>query len=157
VKRSPLLRKTQLRAKAPLKRGKPLVSRARLETRSALRRTRFKQKPPRQRTPEQGGDPEFLDFVRGLPCCVYGTPAPSHAHHETGNGRGKGQKAPDRRTMPMSARAHREFHDGKGHFEYWTAEARKLFQETEILRVQGLFGAYQAGARFTEVSDAASA
>lgn len=120
--------------------------------RTRLRRTRMKQKPPTLRPADQGGDGTYLDFVRGLPCCVYGTAAPSHAHHETGNGRGKGQKAPDNRTMPMSFRAHREFHDGKGHFEFWTADARRIWQEVEIQRVQDLFAAYQAGTRFTEVA-----
>ncbi len=76
--------------------------------------------------------------------------ARGHAHHETGNGRGKGQKAPDSRTMPMSFRAHREFHDAKGYFEYWTAEARRIWQDVEIQRVQELFAQYQAGARFLE-------
>jgi len=152
VKRSPLLRKTPLRAKSSLLTRSKLVSRTQLRATKPMRRTKLVSKPPKTRTAEQGGDEAYLDFVRGLPCCVYGTAAPSHAHHETGNHRGKGQKAHDRRTMPMSFRAHREFHDGKGYFEFWTAEARRIWQEVEIQRVQELFAAYQSGTRFTEVA-----
>lgn len=140
MKRSSLLRKT------PLARGS-----SRLVSAKPMKRSRLVSKV-KTRTAAQGGDEAYLDFVRGLPCCVYGTAAPSHAHHETGNGRGKGQKAHDRRTMPMSFRAHREFHDGKGHFEFWTAEARAIWQTLEIQRVQELFAAYQSGTRFTEVA-----
>jgi hypothetical protein len=152
MKRAPLLRKTPLRSKSRLVSRTQLKATATLARGKEMKRTRMKQKPPTPRTAEQGGDEAYLDFVRGLPCCVYGTAAPSHAHHETGNGRGKGQKAHDRRTMPMSARAHREFHDGKGYFEYWTAEARRIWQDIEIQRVQALHAAYQAGTRFTEVA-----
>lgn len=146
--------------RTPLQRKTPLVSKTRLEgsklpTRNKpMKRTRMKQKAPKLRTAAQGGYEAYLDFVRGLPCCVYGIAAPSHAHHETGNGRGKGQKAHDHRTMPLSARAHREFHDGKGYFEFWTAEARAIWQDIEIQRVEELFAAYQSGTRFTELQQA---
>lgn len=125
--------------KATLSRSKP------------LRRTRLVARV-KHRTAARGGDEAYLDFVRGLPCSVYWTAAPNHPHHETGSGRGKGQKAHDHRTMPMSFRAHREFHDGKGYFEYWTADARRIWQDLQIQRVQELYAAYQSGTRFTEVA-----
>lgn len=133
MKRSPLLRKTKLCAKTAL------ASRSKLETRKPIARTAMKRRSPKVRSAERGGDPEYLEFVRSLPCCVYGTPAPSHAHHEVGAGRGKGQKAPDARTMPMGFRAHREFHDGTGFCKGWSVEKRMEWQTSEIDRVRAVW------------------
>lgn len=136
MKRTELKRKTPLRSKSALKRGKPLVSRSRLETRSALRRTRMKQKAPRQRAAAEGGDPEYLAWIRTHPCCRCGARPPSHAHHEILNGRGKSQKAPDARTLPLCAACHDQFHAVTGRFHGFTREQRKDYQDTEITRLR---------------------
>src|SRR4051812_28875508 len=116
MKRSALLRRTPLaRGESKLARSKPLP-RAKLEPKSTLRRTRFKQKPAYQRTPEEGGDPVYLAWVRTHPCCRCGKHPPSHAHHEILNGRGKSQKAPDHRTLPFCEECHDQFHAVTGRF-----------------------------------------
>lgn len=110
-----------------------------------MKRSYLKRKKPmsrvaaKQRSAEEGGDEAYLAFIRSLPCCACGARAPSHAHHETGGGRGKGQKAPDRRTLPLCFRCHRQFHDLNGRFEGFTAEGKRVWQDLEILRCQELY------------------
>ena len=145
MKRSELRRKSPLRTKKPMKRGASPTTKTQLKRTTMLRKTRLKAKPPKQRTAEQGGDAIYLRFIRGLPCVVYGTPPPSHAHHEVGagkGGRGKSQKAPDRRTIPLSPRAHREFHDGLGFCKGWSKEKRRDWQDQEISRLQIMFATW---------------
>lgn len=135
MKRTPLLRKSPLKSKSRL------VSRSKLETRkpllrlSALKRSRVKQKAPRVRTAEQGGDADHLAFVRLQPCCACGAPPPNHAHHEIFGGRGKSQKAPDRRSLAFCAKDHADFHAGLGRFRGWTREQKRDFQDIEISRL----------------------
>lgn len=139
MKRSALVRKTPLRAKTRLESRSKLVTKRPLARVSELKRTAMKRKAPKVRAAERGGDAAYLTFVRSLPCCVYGAAAPSHAHHEIGGGRGKGQKAPDTRTMPLSFRAHREFHDGTGFCKGWSVEKRMEWQSSEIDRVRAIW------------------
>lgn len=103
-----------------------------------MRRTAMRRTPPPKRSAEDGGDEAYLEFVRSLPCCACGKPGPSHAHHETGAGRGKGQKAPDNRTIPLCFQCHRDFHQVGGRFDGFTFESKRLWQEMEIERVQEL-------------------
>lgn len=105
-----------------------------------MRRTAMLRHAKQARPPEEGGDEAYLDFVRSLPCCACGKNAPSHAHHETGGGRGKGQKAPDNRTMPLCFQCHREFHSVSGRFDGFTFDGKRMWQEMEIERVQELRG-----------------
>lgn len=84
---------------------------------------------------EREGDPEYLAWVRTLPCCAPSvtqcdSPPPQHPHHETGAG--MGMKAPDRRTMPLCWTHHRCFHDGMGPFAGWSTEERRRWQEERI-------------------------
>lgn len=138
MKRSELRRKTPLRSKKAMKRGASLSSKTQLKRTTLLRKTRLKAKPPKKRTVEQGGDESYLRFIRSLPCVVYGTAPPSHAHHKVAGGRGKGQKAPDRETIPLSPRAHDEFHAGRGFCKGWSKERRRDWQDQEIERLQAL-------------------
>ncbi len=143
MKRTELKRKTPLRPKTGLKRGKPLVSRTRLESGSTLRRTRFKQKVPRQRTAAEGGDPEYLAWIRTHPCCRCGACPPSHAHHEILNGRGKSQKAPDARSLPFCFGCHDQFHGVTGRFRGFTKEQRRDYQDIEITRLRAIWRGIQ--------------
>lgn len=127
-----------------LKRKTPLRACSSLATRKQLARTSFKRKAAKERAPSAGGDADYLNFIRGLRCCVYGALPPNHAHHESEAGRGKGQKAHDRRTMPMSFRAHREWHDHSGFCRGWSREKRRAFQDAEIERCQAMFAEWQA-------------
>lgn len=113
MKRTPLTRKT------PMKRSRPEF------------------KSPHKRTPEQGGDEEYLRWIRKLPCCVTGCAATgsSHAHHSTGAG--MALKAHDRETMPLCATHHRQFHDGRGYFLDWGRAQRRSWQAAQV-------GVYQA-------------
>lgn len=127
MKRSPLLRR------APLARGSN-----RLVSTKPMKRSRLVSKVPKPRAPERGGDPAYLAFVRTRPCCACGAPPPSHAHHKTLGGRGKGQKAPDRETLPFCFSCHDEFHGVRGRFSGATREQRRVFQDDEIARLNAI-------------------
>ncbi len=126
MKRSPLLRRT------PLARTSSLVTRSK-----PMRRTRLVSLV-KARSREQGGDPAYLAWVRTQPCCRCGARPPSHAHHEILNGRGKSQKAPDARTLPLCARCHDDFHAVTGRFAGFTREQRRDFQDVEITRLRAI-------------------
>lgn len=138
MKRSPLQRKTPLARTSGLLTSKPL------ERVSELKRTAMKRKAPKIRTASEGGDPEYLAFVRRQRCCACGSLPPSHAHHETLGGRGKSQKAPDRRTLPFCFGDHDDFHLVRGRFKGWSREKRKAFQEAEIDRLSGVWDYFKA-------------
>lgn len=104
-----------------------------------MKRSRFVKRPLPKRAAERGGDEEYLVFVRTLPCAFCSWYPPSHAHHETGGGRGKGQKAPDRRTLPFCHKCHRDFHDCHGVFEGYTAEMKRAWQDVAIQNTQWAF------------------
>lgn len=113
------MKRTALKRSTGLSRGKPMARKS--KTKQAARE----------------GDEAYLQFVRSLPCCVCGHDTePSHPHHMVGHLKGLGMKAPDRETMPLCFAHHRAFHDGVGHFAYWSREGRILWQETEIALVQ---------------------
>lgn len=72
--------------------------------------------------------PEYLDWVRTLPCCFCGM-TPSDAHHVIGMGwglSGMGMKAPDSYMMPLCRYHHGEVHKHPGlqaqqpHWLRWT-------------------------------------
>lgn len=132
MKRGPLLRKT------PLVRTSSLVTTKPLARSNLLRRTRLVSRV-KARTAEEGGDEAYLDFVRGLPCCACGTAPPNHPHHEILNGRGKSQKAPDRRTLSLCFDDHHDFHRGLRRFSGWTREQKRVFQDDEITRLQSIY------------------
>lgn len=97
---------------------------------------------PPKRSPSEGGDERYLDFIRSLLCCAPGprachAPAPQHPHHSTGAG--LALKAPDRETMPLCWHHHRAFHDGNGPFEHMTREDRRLWQEEMVGRCQRIW------------------
>jgi hypothetical protein len=82
-----------------MKRGKPL------ETRTELKRTRFKRKRRRPR-PEGHDDPDYIDFLHSLDCRVavhLGSrrfcDGPMTAAHV--GDRGVGQKCPDRQSVSL--------------------------------------------------------
>ena len=53
-------------------------------------------------------DPDYLAFIRTLPCCVCGRPGPSDPHH-LGSG-AVGAKASDYRTIPLCREHHNDAH-----------------------------------------------
>ena len=115
------------------------MKRAKLDRKQSLRRTKFLAKQAKARSADRGGDAQYLEWIRSLHCCVCRALPPSHAHHATLTGRGKGQKSHDRETMPLCFRCHRCFHDGTGSFEYWTREQRRLWQELQVAECLMLF------------------
>lgn len=68
--------------------------------------------------------PDYLRWLRGLPCVINGTYPVEAAHVSYANpdlghyGRGKGQKAGDRWCLPLSPEMHREQH-GMSEREFW--------------------------------------
>ncbi len=95
------------------------------------------------RTADEGGYAKYLAFVRLQPCCRCGARPPNHAHHEILNGRGKSQKAPDSRTLPLCARCHDDFHAVRGRFAGLTREQRQDFQDVEITRLRAIWDGIQ--------------
>jgi hypothetical protein len=95
MKRTPLARKSPLKAKAPMAR-KPIK-------RKAARK---------QSTDKRWRSEKYLAFVRSLPCCVCGT-TPCDPHHVIGLGwqlSGTGLTAPDSFAMPLCRACHDQVH-----------------------------------------------
>jgi hypothetical protein len=78
-----------------------------------------------------GDDPYWLARIRKQPCAMCGHGPPCDAHHAT-FGRGMGQRASDRETMPLCRVCHLNFHAGKGPFEGWDQEKRRSWQAEQI-------------------------
>lgn len=143
MKRAPLLRKTRLVAKKPLKRTSSLVSTTRLKasqllTRgNSLKRTVMKRKPRRARA---GDDPKYKAWIRSFPCVVPGLrPCKRADPHHIIDGRGEqrkgmGQTAADKDCFPLCRAHHEDLHHGTGFCKFWTKEKRRIFQEQEIER-----------------------
>ena len=67
--------------------------------------------PLGQKAPKQPDDPEHLEKVRSLPCCIcsaWGLPqtTPTEAHHCI-HGRHSQQRRPDRQAIPLCTDHHR--------------------------------------------------
>ena len=95
MKRTELKRKTPLKARTQMKRGGPVRARKGQARRSRAWRS-----------------PQYLAWVRTLPCCVCGAQGGNEAHHIKGVGHhsGAGMKAGDDLSMALCAEHHRELH-----------------------------------------------
>lgn len=100
-----------------------------------LKRTRMQRRPPPPRTRDEGGDPAYLERVRGLPCCARNLASRCggavQAHHHT-HDRGMSRKADDSRAMPLCAGHHGEFHAAAGAFKVLNQEARRVWQDEQV-------------------------
>lgn len=125
--------------RTPMKRGLPLARTGGLKRGGSLPRKRSK---PRRSS--RVIDKAHLAFVRTLPCCAPGCwrTGPSDPNHAT-EGRGLGQKADDRKTVPNCRRCHRAFHDGTGAFTGMTKEERRAWHAAEVEKVMALKQAVQ--------------
>lgn len=85
----------------------PLVRRTPLRARSPMHRSRIVRKRPRRGTPDAAAM-AYMGRVKALPCFVCGAPGPSHAHHIR-TGQGGAQRASDYLTIPLCW----EHHQGK--------------------------------------------
>jgi hypothetical protein len=101
-----------------------------------------------------GEDDAYLQWVRKRTCCACEAIAPSHPHHHThgrsdaclgchkphhgaGQGtRGKGTRAHDHDVMPLCWKHHRQFHDATGHFQGWSREQRRAWQDEQTQACQ---------------------
>lgn len=104
-----------------------------------IRKTPMKRTSSRKRTKDEGGDEDYLDWIRSLDCCMCGAKGPSHPHHSTGAG--MGLKSSDREAMPLCWRCHRHFHDNTGPFDGWHRAARRVWQELQVERCLSIFAA----------------
>lgn len=118
------------------------MKRTRLLRKQALRRTKALANQRKTKRENRVGDPEYLAFIRSLPCCVCRASPPSHPHHSTGAG--MGTKSSDRETMPLCFKHHRAFHDAKGPFEYLTRKERRTWQELQVQQCQELYASLGA-------------
>ena len=114
------------------------MKRTPLKRKTPMRRTAMKRGPTKVRSAKEGGDPVYLDWIRSLDCCGCNTKPPCHPHHSTGAG--MGLKSSDREAMPLCWRCHRDFHDGKGVFDGWGRDARRVWQELQVERALYLYG-----------------
>lgn len=115
MKRSPLKRKTPLRAK-----------------RCPVRR------PPR-RLKREGSDPAYLELVRGLPCCAAALGwcrGPNVAHHPRHLAGGVGLKAPDSCAIDLCDGHHRDLHSLSGPFKGWTRDQLRDWQDVWVAATQ---------------------
>lgn len=143
MRRSPLKRKTAL------KRGKPM-------RRKVPRRVR------------RSGDPEYMEKVRRLPCCAPrsvivfayeprkgfidpGTARSDvehsgriHAHH-AGRRPGTGMKAHDDTCIALCEKHHRQWHDGTGVFAQWDKIDRRMWADAAIADTQRLIRGETSG------------
>jgi hypothetical protein len=134
MKRTPLLRRTQLKRTA-LERKSALV------TRKPLARVSFKRK---DRRPKPGDNPAFKRFVKQMPCAVGGWKCHEVDPHHIINGKGSdrkgmGQTAVDRNAFALCRRHHEEFHDRRGFSKGWDDAQRLTFQEQEIERLNRIW------------------
>jgi hypothetical protein len=131
LKRSPLKRKTPLRAKRLLSRG-PV---GQLQHKTPIRR-----KPPR-RLKGPGADAKYLELVRGLPCVLHplwACSGPIEAHHA--GKRGVGQKSRDDEAIPLCRWHHRCLTDHLGHFYGWTRVQRREWHDQQIAATRARLG-----------------
>ena len=103
------------------------------------RKTWMRPKPPRRlRTPRS--NPAYLEFVRGLPCCVRSVrcAGPIHAHH-AGRKPGIAMKADDDTAIPLCAVHHRDWHDNQGPFFTLSKLERFAWSLVRIGEVRALY------------------
>lgn len=118
------------------------MRRSPLRRRTPLRRLRWmRRKPPRR----PGGDPGYLDQVRGLPCSAryLGTACrgPVEAHHPRHLAPGMGRKSPDRCAIPLCAGHHRaELHGKAGAFRGWPRGLMRAWQDEQVAATQMALG-----------------
>lgn len=74
----------------------------------ALERGQGLRPVPKAAGPYRSAD--YLAFVRSHPCCGCGRREDVEAHHWAERARGKGQKAPDTRTVPLCVLCHERVH-----------------------------------------------
>jgi hypothetical protein len=134
--------------RTPLKRTAPLA-----RSTSTLKRSAIKRKRPRGQPPERSA-PEFLAFVRLLPCCAPITNIvrdgdvlrfhdgrcghrPCDPHHKHGDG--KGIKTHDRTCVPLCRRHHDQAETKRGLFAGWTKQQTREWHDKESERVQALY------------------
>jgi hypothetical protein len=82
-----------------------------------------------------GEHPEYLNWIRQLPCHFCGAQPPSHPHHHTrgmAQRRGKGERAHDHQAMPLCWKCHRRFHDAAGPFAAWNKTQRIAWQDSAV-------------------------
>jgi hypothetical protein len=77
--------------------------------------------------------PEYLAWVRSLPCWVCNSPFKSDAHHRIGHGRCGSVKTDDLEAMPLCPACHRELHDNGWHaFEEVNGPQSELIVKTVL-------------------------
>jgi len=94
---------------------------------------------------KEGEDPEYLGWVRSLPCAVKAYPFPGstpcrgpiEAHHPTGAG--LALKAPDRDAFALCNRHHGEFHGNCGTFKGWLKSRLRDWQRRTTRLHQALY------------------
>lgn len=89
-------------------------------------------------------EPEFLAFLRLMPCVVKGTKCRnSDPHHpidcEGERRKGTGQRAPDRFAFSLCRDHHEQFHHGTGFCKGWTKEQRRDWQVQENERQRAIY------------------
>ena len=122
MKRSPLLRKTPLRTRKPMR-----------KLRSRPRRSL------------QQRDEAYLAWVRSLPCCCPQLPEhpggdPHHPRHRIGGGAiGAGLKSDDWRAVPLSRQHHGDIDALAGPFHGWTGDQLRAWLDATAARLRAKY------------------
>lgn len=120
MKRSPLLRRTPLRARV-----------------NAARKAARTRKRSRYARRERNVD--FMLWVKTLPCVARALgPCSGVVEADHAGSRGLGQKCPDEETIPICTGHHRERTDFSGAFKTWDQNAMRGFLELAIEHTQAL-------------------
>ena len=96
--------------------------------------------------PARVHDPDYLRWVKGLPCAAprnHSCVGPVEAHHA--GERGVGRKADDTTAIPLCTLAHRDWHGATGCFRGWTRETRKAWAWRVIAETRATIEERKAG------------
>jgi hypothetical protein len=120
-----LSRRARLRSRTPLRRSKPMRG-------PSKKRSRYRPRPR---------DTERMLWIRTLPCCA---PQPHvcewhiEAHH-AGKKPGLRMKAPDDTCIPLCLLAHRQCETFSGPFRDFDGEAMRAWQDAQIAHYRDLW------------------
>lgn len=91
-----------------------------------------------------GDDPDYIRWMRLRMCvnaayCGRRACEPHHARRDRHGPVGMGQRASDRRAIPICRPCHDDFHDGRNYFASMNVEQRREWMESQITRCQAAY------------------
>lgn len=110
------------------------------------RRKRLTPKRSRPRRSGRVGNPEFMAWIRTLPCILEGGECSGRVHAHHAGPRPFGRKAADDTCIPLCQRHHSDLHDGRGYFKSTGLRGwLRLWQDARIRDYQAAWVLRQGG------------